>query len=140
MPAGYSGKPLYQKLGMVPGTTVCVINAPVDYEHRLEGISPDVKFSTSARGRFDIAHVFVVRRAELSRRLPGLVKAVAPDGAVWVSWPKKSAGVPTDLTEDVIRELAFPLDLVDVKVCAIDDTWSGLKLVIRKDRRALFKR
>jgi len=140
MPAGYSGKPLHQKLGVVPGTSVCVVNAPNDYEQLLEGVSPDVKFSRTVRGRFDIAHIFAVRRAELTRRLPGLMKAIAFDGAVWVSWPKKSAGVPTDLTEDVIREIALPLGLVDVKVCAVDDTWSGLKLVIRKDRRALFER
>ncbi len=91
---------------------------------------------TALRGRFDLVVVFVTERARLQRRLPRLVAAIEPDGMVWVAWPKKASSVPTDVTEDVVRELGLAAGVVDVKVCAIDATWSGLKLVVRvADRR-----
>ena len=135
MPAGYSGKPLYQKLGIKDGYRVCVIGSPDDYGKLIEGKVPGMTLTNTARGKVDIAHVFETKAAALEKKLPALMKAIAPDGAIWVSWPKKSAKVPTDVTEDVIRDVALPLGLVDVKVCAVTDVWSGLKLVIRKERR-----
>ena len=131
MPAGYSGKPLYQKLGIKPGHRICVIGAPGDYETIVEGNVSGMTVTTDTRQKVDMAHVFETHHAALAKKLPALMKAIAPDGAIWVSWPKKSSHVDTDITEDVIRTVALPLGLVDVKVCAVDNTWSGLKLVRR---------
>lgn len=108
--------------------------ASVADEIRTSGVEP-ILLDQPAPG-LQMAHVFVTSRRELSRQLLQLMPLLAPDGTVWVSWPKKSSGVITDMTEDAIRSEALPLGLVDIKVCAVDDTWSGLKLVIRKDRRA----
>jgi hypothetical protein len=135
MATGYSGKPLHQKLGLKPGQRVCVLGAPVDYQTLVEGPVPGLVLSTNARGKLDVAHIFETSAAKLQRKLPALMKAIAPDGMIWVSWPKKSARVATDITEDTVRDVALPLGLVDVKVCAVNEVWSGLKLVIRKENR-----
>lgn len=131
--AGYSGKSAAQKLGYRTGTTVAVIDRPKGFATELAG--PDVKFSTKNDAAIDSAHVFVSEKKRLAAELPRLMKRIARDGVIWVSWPKKAAKVPTDITEDTVREVALPLGLVDVKVCAVDDVWSALKLVIRKERR-----
>ena len=135
MPTGYSGKPLHEKLGIKPGHRVCVLGAPANYETLLEGKVPRVEFTSNSRSKADVVHVFETRSAALRKKLPALQKLIAPDGMIWVSWPKKAARVETDITEDVVRNMALSLDLVDVKVCAINDVWSGLKLVIRRERR-----
>lgn len=138
MSTGYSGRPLVAKLGIKPGMVVVTVGAPADYRMLLD--SPDaVEFVAGALGDAappcDVAHLFTRERADLDAALPALREAIAPDGMIWVSWPKKASRVPTDVTEDVVRECAFPLGLVDVKVCAVDAVWSGLKLVIRKALR-----
>jgi hypothetical protein len=133
--AGYSGTPLPRKLGLKPGTQVAWLGAPLHFGELLGPLPDGVRLKTRAIGPLDLVVLFVTRRAELARRLPALRGAVAPDGAVWAAWPKRASGVPTDVTENTVREVALPLGLVDVKVCAIDDTWSGLKLVIRKELR-----
>ena len=133
--AGYSGTPLPQKLGIKPGLTIVAINAPENY-HRLLGTIPEgVTFSDRLKADSPFVHVFVTKRSELANRLPVLREKIADTGTVWVSWPKRSAGVPTDVTEDVIRDVALPIGFVDVKVCAIDETWSGLKLMVRRENR-----
>jgi hypothetical protein len=133
--AGYSGTPLAKKLGIGAGSRIVALDAPAEYVHALGELPEGVKIGRRAGADTHIAHVFATRRAELSRHLVVLRKALAPDAAVRVSWPKKAAKVPTDITEDTIRELALPLGFVDVKVCAVTDAWSGLKLVVRKELR-----
>jgi hypothetical protein len=133
--AGYSGTPLPQKLGIKPGLTVVAINAPINYRRLLDSIPEGVTFSDRLKRDSSFVHVFVKKCSELARRLPVLREKIVDTGSVWISWPKKSAGVPTDVTEDVVRELALPLGFVDVKVCAIDETWSGLKLMVRRENR-----
>ena len=135
-PAGYSGTPLARKLGIGEGATVFAKNAPDNYARLLEPIPPDVAFETRLSKNTDVIHVFHDRRASLEAELKGLRTFIRSDAAVWISWPKKTSKVPTDITEDTIRELALPLGFVDVKVCAISEVWSGLKLVIRKELRA----
>jgi hypothetical protein len=135
MTAGYSGKPLHQKLGLKPGQQICVINSPSDYQTLIDGPVSGLEIRSTPRGQIQFAHIFETEAIRLSARLPELMKAIAPDGMIWVSWPKKAAKVPTDITEDVVRELALPIGLVDVKVCAVNEVWSGLKLVIRRERR-----
>ncbi len=137
MPAapGYSGTPLSKKLGLKTASHVLVINEPKDYLALLAPLPPDVVFERSAGPTVDIAHVFVVERKELAKHLAVLRKKLKPDAAIWVSWPKKASKVPTDITEDVIRELALPMGLVDIKVCAVTEVWSGLKLALRKELR-----
>ena len=130
--AGYSGKPLWQKLGLKPDLRVALTDAPDDY-WTLCGCDPVAL--APARGRVDFAHAFAHTRAQLAKQLAVLVKRLESAGALWISWPKQSAGVATDLSEDVLRELALPLGLVDIKVCAVDATWSGLKFVWRKTAR-----
>ena len=132
---GYSGTPLPRKLGLKPGMRVAWPTAPAHFEGLLGPLPDGVRVKRRATAPLDLAVVFVTRRADLARRLPGLQAAIAPDGAVWAAWPKRASGVQTDMTEDVVRELALPLGLVDVKVCAIDETWSGLRLVIRRELR-----
>ena len=112
-----------------------VLDAPPGYKRLLEPLPPDVVFETKAGKATDIAHLFVTQANELKKQLTSLRKALKSDAAVWVSWPKKSSKVPTTITEDTIRELALPMGFVDIKVCAVDDTWSGLKLVVRKELR-----
>ena len=134
--AGYSGTPLAQKLGIKPATTVVLINAPTHYRRWLGKAAENVIFSNRPGRDCTFIHFFTVRRSELQRRLKELRNKISDTGILWVSWPKKSAGVPTDVTEDVIRAVALPLGFVDVKVCAVDETWSGLKLMIRRTERS----
>lgn len=133
--AGYSGTPLVQKLGIRAGDVVGLLGAPEGAEDLLVGLPDDVTFRRRAQGTLDLALSFDTRRASLERRVGPVLRAMRVDGCWWVAWPKRAAGVPTDITEDVVRAVALPLGLVDVKVCAIDETWSGLKLMWRKDRR-----
>ncbi len=133
--AGYSGTPLVKKLGIRQGQRVLAINAPEEYRDWL-GDLPDVTFvSEPPKTGVDLVHLFVTSLAEFERRLPSARKAMKSDGALWVSWYKKSAKIPTDVTENEIRKRALETDLVDVKVCAVTDVWSGLKLVVRKALR-----
>jgi len=134
--AGYSGTPLAKKLGIKAGSTVHLDHAPPDFERMLEPLPPDARFARRLGVGVDLAHVFVTRKAELRGALASCRRTLAPTAAVWVSWPKKASGVPSEITEDTVRELALPLGFVDVKVCAVDATWSGLKLVVRKALRA----
>jgi hypothetical protein len=134
--AGYSGTPLWKKLGIKPDSTVLTINAPTGYRSLLPGIPKGVHFAKAADPPLAFVHLFVTTLADLGAQLPALKSTLAPDGVIWVSWPKKASGVKTDVTEDGIRDAALPLGLVDVKVCAVDATWSGLKLVIRVEKRA----
>jgi hypothetical protein len=133
--AGCSGTPLAKKLGILEGRVVCVLQAPARYKELLKPVPAGVRFASAPGAAVDIVHVFVKARAILKRELASLLRVVKPDVAIWVSWPKKAAKVPTDITEDVVRAEALPLGLVDIKVCAVDETWSGLKLVIRKENR-----
>ena len=134
-PAGYSGKPTWQKLGVAATHRVLVRGAPSDYA-KLVGLRASDLTLATPRGAFDIAHVFETSAAALKREVETLAKKLPATGTIWVSWPKKSAKVATDITEDTVRAIALPLGLVDVKVCAIDATWSGLKLVWRRENRA----
>jgi hypothetical protein len=131
--AGYSATPLAQKLGIKK--TVTVINEPAAYRKLLGKAADEVSFVNRVKNGSDFVHFFTTRRGELQKQLKQLRSEIDDAGTVWVSWPKKSAGVPTDITEDVIRAVALPLGFVDVKVCAVDETWSGLKLVIRREER-----
>jgi hypothetical protein len=135
--AGYSGTPLPQKLGIKPGLSVITINAPTNYRRLLCTIPEGVTFSDRLKPESSFVHVFIKTRRELKKSLSILREKLADTGTVWVSWPKRSAGVPTDVTEDVVRAVALPLGFVDVKVCAIDETWSGLKLMVRRLNRRL---
>jgi len=133
--AGYSGTPLPQKLGIKPHTRIAILAAPRGYRATLGKLPAGVTVLTAARGTLPLIQFFTTSRRALETRFAGLVRALSPNGALWVSWPKKSAGVATDVTEDVVRAVALPGGLVDVKVCAVDETWSALKLVRRlKDR------
>jgi hypothetical protein len=132
--AGYSGTPLARKLGIKPESQLAVLAAPTGFA--VAGLPEGVAVRTNARGRADVIVSFHTARADLARRLPVLMRALDVDGGLWVAWPKKTSGVATDITEDVVREVALPTGLVDVKVCAIDDTWSGLRLCLRKELRA----
>ncbi len=137
MPSGYSPRPLALKLGIKPDTRIAIVNAPRGYRTTVGKLPPGVRVAAAARGRGALPFIqfFTTSRRALEARLAGLVRALAPDGALWVSWPKRAAGVPTDVTEDVVRAVALAGGLVDVKVVAVDDVWSGLKLVRRlKDR------
>ena len=140
--AGYSGTPLAAKLGFKDGMRAAFVALPssldalvrsVDFAH-IEKLD-DWQSISDSMPSFDIIHAFTNHRAEIEDHLPSLQSAIRRDGMIWVSWPKKASKVPTDVTEDVVRDAALKLDLVDVKVAAIDEIWSGLKLVIRKDRR-----
>jgi len=133
-PAGYSGKPVWQKLGLAAELRVLVRDAPSDYA-ALVGRAPEQLRLVGARAAFDFAHVFVTTRARLAAELAALDARLPDEGTIWVSWPKKGSGVASDVVEDTVREVALPLGLVDVKVCAVDATWSGLKLVRRRERR-----
>jgi hypothetical protein len=133
--AGYSVTPLAKKLGIKPGARVAAVNAPPRYEELLAPLPPDVSFAKSVTAQVDVVHLFVDTRTVLASQLAGALPRIRPDAAIWVSWPKKASGIATDVTENVIRAVALPMGLVDIKVCAVDDTWSGLKLVIRKENR-----
>ncbi|MEM9388665.1 MAG: DUF3052 family protein [Pseudomonadota bacterium] len=133
--AGYSGTPLWKKLGLKAGHRVRPHQPPSDYARLLAPIPDGVVFSARLRRDIDLWHLFTRRRRELERLLPTAMAQIRRDGMIWVSWPKRVSGVDTDVTEDTVREVALPIGLVDVKVCAVDATWSGLKLVIRKELR-----
>jgi hypothetical protein len=133
--AGYSGTPLLSKLGIRAGFAVHVRDAPPDYLNLLEPLPGSVTFVSRISSTTDLVHVFSTRKSELARFLESCRSTLGPTAVLWVSWPKKSAKVATDITEDTIRELALPLGFVDVKVCAVTDVWSGLKLVVRKELR-----
>jgi hypothetical protein len=133
--SGYSGTPLAKKLGIKPGSRLAVSGAPKNYADLLAPLPEGVRFERSLGPGTDIAHVFATQRAKLGAALREALRKMKPDAAIWVSWPKKAAKVHTDITEDTIREIALPMGLVDIKVCAVDETWSGLKLVLRKENR-----
>lgn len=133
--AGYSGTPLAKKLGIKAGHSVALLNAPRGFRATLVGVPPDVKFTERVNSAHDVVHFFTRSKAELVKDLPKLGRKIAQDGMIWVSWPKKASKVETDITEDVVRDLALKNGLVDVKVCAVDEVWSGLKLVIPVSRR-----
>jgi len=133
--AGYSGTPLARKLGIAAGSRVVAVHAPSGYIDWLAPLPDDVRFEPRVSAAVDVVHVFVDRRDELERQLDSLRGRIAPAAVVWVSWPKRASRVPTDVTEDAIRKLALPIGFVDVKVCAVNEVWSGLKLVIRKELR-----
>lgn len=135
--AGYSGRPLAQKLGIKPGQEVATIGAPAGYRKLVAPLPEEVSFGTDIAAGASFVHLFATKRRALEKELQRLRRLLADTGVLWVSWPKKSSGVATDLTEDVIREVCLPLDFVDVKVCALDETWSGLKLMIRREDRLL---
>ena len=136
MPAfGYSGTPLAKKLGIEPPMTLVAIDAPAEYRAWLGRLPSGVSIVSSSSRALRAVHVFVTERAVLEKRLSALRKRLEPAGFVWVSWPKKASKVETDVTEDTVREIALPLGFVDIKVCAVSEVWSGLKLVIRKSER-----
>ena len=134
-PAGYSGTPLVRKLGIKEGMTVGLLGAPPHFIDLLDGLPDGVVFRTRAQGHMELLVSFHTSRAHFEKRLPAALAAMDRNGGLWVAWPKKASKVPTDMAEDVVREVVLPLGLVDVKVCAIDETWSGLRVVWRKERR-----
>ncbi|HAB15410.1 MAG TPA: DUF3052 family protein [Verrucomicrobiota bacterium] len=134
---GYSGKPLVTKLGFRPGMRIALFDPPKDYQQWLTPMPPGIEFVTAPdSGRFAAVHCFVMHRTELAQRLARARRLMEDNGFIWISWPKKSAKVATDVTEDVIRDMALKGDLVDVKVCAVSEVWSGLKLCVRRVFRA----
>jgi hypothetical protein len=133
--AGYSGTPLARKLGIKPGARVALVRAPDGFEETLDPLPDGVRLRTQARSSQDVVLFFATRYSELERRFDGLAHAIAPSGGLWIAWPKRTSNVATDLREGVVRELGLARGLVDNKVCAVDDVWSGLRFVYRlKDR------
>ncbi|MGH9949662.1 MAG: DUF3052 family protein [Pyrinomonadaceae bacterium] len=145
MTTGYSGTPLAKKLGIKEGMTVVAVDAPEDYAELVDPLPVNASIShleaasmqkpARSKGEIDIIHIFTNTRDGLFGGLAEAKKLIKQNGVIWVSWYKKAARLPTEITEDTIREAAFPLGLVDVKVCAVDEKWSGLKLVIRRENR-----
>jgi len=135
MTAGYSGTPLAQKLGLSRGMRVWFHNMPDSVRDEIDPEQLGVEEQSSASDGLQCAYIFVTERDRLARQIGAIRPLLQPNGFIWVSWPKKTAKMDTDVTEDVVREVALPTGLVDVKVCAVDDTWSGLKLVVRKTMR-----
>jgi len=133
--AGYSKTPLAQKLGIKADSKVAALGAPAGYRKWLAPLPEKVSFVNEAKPGSCFVHLFATEQSVLQRQLKQLRGIINDAGVVWVSWPKKASGVATDITEDVIREVCLPLGFVDVKVCAVDDTWSGLKLMIRREHR-----
>lgn len=133
--AGYSGTPLAKKLGIKAFSRLVILGEPDDYRSLVAPLPPNVTFATRVSGSTDLVHCFVTTEAELRKRLTTFRATLKPDATIWVSWPKRAAGIATSVTEDVIRAVALPLGFVDLKVCAVDATWSGLKLVVRKSLR-----
>jgi hypothetical protein len=129
--AGYSKRRLVDKLGIKAGHRAAIINAPDAYDDTLGALPEDVSMAAALRGTFDFIQFFTTGRGDLERRFATLKRRMKKDGMLWVSWPKRASGVSTDVTEDVVREIALAGGLVDVKVCVVDETWSGLKLVYR---------
>jgi hypothetical protein len=133
--AGYSGTPLAKKLGIKDGFHIKLINAPDYYLSLFIDLPPNLYFDDADSGTIDFIHFFTKSASEYKSRLRELKQQIKPNGMIWISWPKKASKVPTDITEDIIRNYALETGLVDIKVCAVDETWSGLKLVIPvKDR------
>src|SRR5262245_37690139 len=132
---GYSGTPLVKKLGIVAGSEVLVLGAPANFSVLLQPMPAGVRFTSKPTSKTGLAHVFVTEKGELSKSLAVLRQKLKADAPIWVSWPKKSSGMSSNVTEDVVRQVALPLGYVDIKVCAVSDVWSGLKLVIRKELR-----
>jgi hypothetical protein len=133
--ASYSGTPLAKKLGIKGGSRIFLLNAPGNYLQRVSPLPEGVQIAPQITSHTDVIHIFSTKKEELSQALHTCLEKMRPNGMIWVSWPKKSSKVPTDITENTIREVALPLGLVDIKVCAVDDVWSGLKLVIRTEKR-----
>jgi hypothetical protein len=134
MPAGYSGTPLAKKLSLKPGLRTWFDGMPASVHEEIGDLG--LELVPTPEAPVEAAHIFVTSRAEMKAKLVALRPLLAPSGFIWVSWPKRASKVPTDITEDRIRDAILPsTDLVDVKVCAVDATWSGLKLMIRKERR-----
>jgi hypothetical protein len=134
MNSGYSGTPLAKKLGIKEGCALYLFNAPENYQTLVDPLPTDVTTTTDI-ARADVLHIFSNRRDELENTLLKLFPAIKRDASVWISWYKKAAKLPTEITEDTVREICLPVGFVDVKVCAVDEKWSGLKLVIRKELR-----
>jgi hypothetical protein len=135
--AGYSGTPLVKKLGIKEDHRLAIIDEPTELRPLLGELPPGVELRPWIAGQpADIVMVFTTQRARLEAELPAAAEAIFPDGAIWVAWPKKASKVPTDMTEDVVREIALPARLVDNKVCAISDIWSGLRVVWRRQHRS----
>ncbi|MCR9266516.1 MAG: DUF3052 domain-containing protein [Alphaproteobacteria bacterium] len=136
--AGYSGTPLPKKLGLKDGLKVAFLGLPAEHDDlRSAALFAEQKSSAEPGDGLDYVHYFTKLRSDFETDLPRLRSAIQPAGMIWVSWPKKASKVETDMTEDVIRDVALPIDLVDVKVCAVDEVWSGLKLMIPRDKRAV---
>jgi len=133
--AGYSKTPLAQKLGIKPNSKVAALDAPSGYRKWLAPLPEGVSFTKDAAAGAQFVHLFVKERSKLAKELKRLRRLLDDAGTLWISWPKKASGVATDITEDTIREVCLPLGFVDVKVCAVDETWSGLKLMIRRENR-----
>ena len=133
--AGYSATPLARKLGIKEASRILLLGAPAGYAQLVEPLPRGVVFDTHPGHTVDIAHVFVTQQEELVRHLGVLRRKLRADAAVWVSWPKTTARVATNVTEDTVREAALPLGFVDIKVCAVTELWSGLKLVVRRELR-----
>jgi hypothetical protein len=134
-PAGYAGTPLARKLGIKENARLLSMGAPKDYVAMVEPLPDGVRIDRRAGAAVDVVHMFVTKRADLRRQLSALRKTLRSDAAIWVSWPKRTSKVAIDITEDTIRDVALPMGLVDIKVCAVSDVWSGLKLVVRKELR-----
>jgi hypothetical protein len=133
--SGYSGTALAKKLGIKPGCKLFVADPPKNYAELVAPLPEGVELTSRLHADTDVVHVFTTRRTKLVNALRSTLAKIKPDGAIWVSWPKKASKMETDITEDTIREVALPMGLVDIKVCAVDHIWSGLKLVLRKERR-----
>jgi Protein of unknown function (DUF3052) len=133
--AGYSRTPLSAKLGIKSGSEIHLVDAPENYLKLVSPLPEQVDISPRVSKNTDIVHIFTSRKTELAKALRSYRTKLKATGVVWVSWPKKSAKVPTDITEDTVREIALPLGFVDIKVCAVTEVWSGLKLVVRKELR-----
>jgi hypothetical protein len=135
MSSGYSGTPLVDKLGFKPGHRTGYVNPPENFSELLGELPDGVRVLSRLTPPLDLIVCFVTDRRVLEQRLTALRRAMAPDAMLWIAWPKQASKVPTDMTEDVVRDVVLPTGLVDTKVCAIDETWSGLRLVIRKELR-----
>jgi hypothetical protein len=135
MGAGYSGTPLAKKLGIKPGSELTLLKPPDELTQWLAPIPEDVAIRDDLRARADVVVAFFDREAALRKRLGAMLRTIFPDGGLWVAWPKKASGVPTDITEDTIRRLGLDAGVVDNKVCAISEVWSGLRLVHRVENR-----
>ena len=135
MTIGYSGTPLPQKLGIKRGMLMTALNAPPNLDAMLGELPDGVTITRRLGGHRDLVLIFVTRQVDLAARIPSLTSAIAQNGMIWVAWPKRASKIETDMTEDAVRETALPNGLVDNKVCAIDETWSGLRLVWRRERR-----